>query len=161
MKKSPLVPVLLCGGSGTRLWPLSRSSYPKQFVEFQKGQTLFKSTLKRVASLSNVSNPIVVCNKDHRFLAKRDLDDLSCHAAIIVEPVAKNTAPAIALAAVEAVKSDPDAVLLVLPSDHSIDGRTAFVKAVEDSVILAERDYLVTFGIRPTGPDPKSRISEL
>lgn len=153
MKKSPLVPVLLCGGSGTRLWPLSRSSYPKQFVEFQKGQTLFKSTLKRVASLSNVSNPIVVCNKDHRFLAKRDLDDLSCHAAIIVEPVAKNTAPAIALAAVEAVKSDPDAVLLVLPSDHSIDGRTAFVKAVEDSVILAERDYLVTFGIRPTGPE--------
>lgn len=153
MKKSPLVPVILCGGSGTRLWPLSRSGYPKQFVEFQKGQTLFKSTLKRVASLSSVGNPIVVCNKDHRFLAKRDLDDLSCHGSIIVEPVAKNTAPAIALAAFEAVKSDPNAVLLVLPSDHSIEGRTAFVKAVEDSVLLAEGSYLVTFGIRPTGPE--------
>ena len=153
MKKSPIIPVILCGGSGTRLWPLSRSSYPKQFVEFQKGQTLFKSTLKRIASLSNVGNPIVVCNKDHRFLAKRDLGDLSCHGSIIVEPVAKNTAPAIALAAFEAVKSDPDAVLLVLPSDHSIEGRTAFVKAVEDSVLLAEGGYLVTFGIRPTGPE--------
>ena len=153
MKKSPIIPVILCGGSGTRLWPLSRSSYPKQFVEFQKGQTLFKSTLKRIASLSNVGNPIVVCNKDHRFLAKRDLDDLSCHGSIIVEPVAKNTAPAIALAAFEAIKSDPDAVLLVLPSDHSIEGRTAFVKAVEDSVLLAEGSYLVTFGIRPTGPE--------
>ena len=153
MKKSPLVPVILCGGSGTRLWPLSRSSYPKQFVEFQKGLTLFKSTMKRVACLSNVGNPIIVCNKDQRFLAKRDLDDLNCHGNIIVEPVAKNTAPAIALAAFEAVKTDPDAVLLVLPSDHSIDGRTAFVKAVEDSVILAERDYLVTFGIRPTSPE--------
>ncbi len=149
----PLIPVILCGGSGTRLWPLSRSGYPKQFVEFEKGKTLFKSTLKRVASLSNVGNPIVVCNKDHRFLAKRDLDDLSCHGSIIVEPVAKNTAPAIALAAFEAVKSDPDAVLLVLPSDHSIEGRTAFVKAVEDSVLLAEGSCLVTFGIRPTGPE--------
>lgn len=153
MKKSTLVPVILCGGSGTRLWPLSRVAYPKQFVEFQKGQTLFKSTLKRVAGLSNVGNPIVVCNKNHRFLAKRDLDDLSCNGSIIVEPVAKNTAPAIALAAFEAVKSDPDAVLLILPSDHSIEGRTAFVKAVEDSVLLAESSYLVTFGIRPTGPE--------
>ena len=153
MKKSLLVPVILCGGSGTRLWPLSRSSYPKQFVEFQKGQTLFKSTLKRVVGLTSIGNPIVVCNKDHRFLAKRDLDELNCHGNIIVEPVAKNTAPAIALAAFEAVKSDPDAVLLVLPSDHSIEGRTAFVKAIEDSVHLAEGSYLVTFGIRPTGPE--------
>lgn len=153
MKKSPLVPVILCGGSGTRLWPLSRSGYPKQFVEFQKGRTLFKSTLKRVVGLTNISSPIVVCNKDHRFLAKRDLDELNCHGNIIVEPVAKNTAPAIALAAFEAVKSDPDAVLLVLPSDHSIEGRTAFVKAIDDSVHLAEGSYLVTFGIRPTGPE--------
>lgn len=153
LNKSPLVPVILCGGSGTRLWPLSRSSYPKQFVEFQKGQTLFKSTLKRVVGLTSIGNPIVVCNKDHRFLAKRDLDELNCHGNIIVEPVARNTAPAIALAAFEAVKSDPDAVLLVLPSDHSIEGRTAFVKAIEDSVHLAESSYLVTFGIRPTGPE--------
>lgn len=153
MKKSLLVPVILCGGSGTRLWPLSRSGYPKQFVEFQKGRTLFKSTLKRVVGLTNISSPIVVCNKDHRFLAKRDLGELNCHGNIIVEPVAKNTAPAIALAAFEAVKSDPDAVLLVLPSDHSIEGRTAFVKAIDDSVHLAEGSYLVTFGIRPTGPE--------
>ena len=153
MMKAPLIPVILCGGSGTRLWPLSRAGYPKQFVEFQKGQTLFKSTMQRVASLPNVVNPIVVCNRDHRYLAKRDLDAIACQGTIIVEPVARNTAPAIALAAWEAVKTDPDAVLLVLPSDHSIDGRIAFVKAVEESTTLAERGYLVTFGIRPTGPE--------
>ena len=153
MKKTPLIPVILCGGSGTRLWPLSRSSYPKQFAEFKKGHTLFKSTIRRIDCFDSVRNPIVVCNIDHQFLVKRDLDDLSCHGSIIVEPVAKNTAPAITLAAFEAVKSNPDAVLLVLPSDHSIDGRAAFIKAVEDSITLAERNYLVTFGIRPTGPE--------
>lgn len=149
----PLIPVILCGGSGTRLWPLSRSSYPKQFVEFEKGKTLFKSTVKRVSGLPNITNPIVVCNKDHRFLTKRNLDDLHRSGTIIIEPMARNTAPAIALAAFEAVKTNPDAVLLVLPSDHSIEGRAAFVKAVEDAIALAHNDYLVTFGIRPTGPE--------
>lgn len=149
----PLIPVILCGGSGTRLWPLSRSGYPKQFVEFEKGKTLFKSTIERVANLDNVVDPIVVCNEAHRFLTKGNLDELNRSGTIIIEPIARNTAPAIALAAFAAIKTNPDAVLLVCPSDHAIEGRSAFVKAVKDAMALACDGYLVTFGIRPTGPE--------
>ena len=149
----PLIPVILCGGSGTRLWPLSRSGYPKQFVEFEKGKTLFKSTIERVANLDNVVDPIVVCNEAHRFLTKGNLDELNRSGTIIIEPIARNTAPAIALAAFAAIKSSPDAVLLVCPSDHAIEGRSAFVKAVSEAMALACTGYLVTFGIRPTGPE--------
>lgn len=149
----PLIPVILCGGSGTRLWPLSRSGYPKQFVEFEKGKTLFKSTVERVSNLENVVDPIVVCNEAHRFLTKGNLDELNRSGTIIIEPIARNTAPAIALAAFAAIKTNPDAVLFVCPSDHAIEGRSAFVKAVSDAMALAYDGYLVTFGIRPTGPE--------
>ena len=151
--ENPVIPVILCGGSGTRLWPLSRSAYPKQFVEFRKGETLFKNTVERVARLPGVGNPIVICNRDHRFLAKKNLDELSKTCSIIVEPTARNTAPAIALAAFEAIKKNPDAILFVLPSDHAIEGRSAFSKAVGDAVTLACKGYLVTFGIHPTAPE--------
>lgn len=132
----PLIPVILCGGSGTRLWPLSRSGYPKQFVEFEKGKTLFKTTVERVANLDNAVNPIVVCNEAHRFLTKGNLDELNRTGTIIIEPIARNTAPAIALAAFAAIKTNPDAVLFVCPSDHAIEGRSAFVKAVSDAMAL-------------------------
>ena len=151
--KELLIPVVLCGGSGTRLWPLSRSCYPKQFVEFDKGTTLFKSTLKRAFTIAKTVRPIIVCNESHRFLVKRDLDELGFSGNIINEPMSRNTAPAIAYAAFEAVKRTPDAVLLVLPSDHAIEGLSAFVKAVEEAVHIAEENFLVTFGIRPTGPE--------
>ncbi len=147
------VPVILCGGSGTRLWPLSRSACPKQFVEFEKGKTLFKSTLDRVAALPGAKSSFVVCNKAHRFLVQRNLEESSCCCQVITEPVARNTAPAIALAAFEAIKLNPAAVLFVLPSDHIVEGRASFSKAVKDAVMLAKEGYLVTFGLRPTGPE--------
>lgn len=116
----------MCGGSGTRLWPLPRSCYPKQFVEFDKGTTLFKSTLERAFAIAKTVRPIIVCNESHRFLVKCDLDELGFSGKIINEPMSRNTAPAIAYAAFEAVKRTPDAVLLVFPSDHAIEGLNAF-----------------------------------
>ena len=148
-----LIPVILCGGSGTRLWPFSRSGYPKQFVEFEKGKTLFKTTVERISGLPGVENLVVVCNEAHRYLARRNLAELQQEGTVIIEPLARNTAPAIALAAVKAMEENPDAVLLVLPSDHALEGRAVFAKAIENAVELALSGHLVTFGIQPTGPE--------
>ena len=115
-----IFPVILCGGSGTRLWPLSRSSYPKQFVQFEKNRTLFKDTVNRAKKIKNSSEPIIICNDAHRFYAKANLLECDVDGTIIVEPVAKNTAPAIALGALFAEQLDADSVLVVMPSDHAI-----------------------------------------
>lgn len=152
-----VVPTILCGGAGTRLWPFSRQQYPKPFIRFDEGETLFAKTVKRVKSLAegskvSFSEPIVVCNQEHRFLAQRDLLKADCDAKIITEPFAKNTAPAIAFAAFEALKVSSDAILFVTPSDHVIKGKAILLKAGEEAVELAQKGYIVTFGIQPTAP---------
>ena len=111
-----ITPIILSGGSGTRLWPLSRSQYPKQFINLINETTLFQDTLLRLPN--EVANPIIVCNEDHRFLAAEQLRQLSIHSdGIILEPEGKNTAPAITLAAMKSIKDKGDSILLVLSAD--------------------------------------------
>lgn len=148
-----LVPVILCGGSGTRLWPLSRSSYPKQFVDLGEGRTLFKETVRRSQMVASDCVPYVVTSDAHRFYAQANLYECNQQATIVVEPVARNTAPAIAAAAFVALAQDSDAILLVMPSDHAIEDMNSFKAAVKKGEGLAEEGYLVTFGIEPTAPE--------
>ncbi|HET6602685.1 MAG TPA: mannose-1-phosphate guanylyltransferase/mannose-6-phosphate isomerase [Xanthomonadaceae bacterium] len=146
-----LFPVILSGGSGTRLWPLSRQNLPKQFLPLLGEGSLFMQTVQRAAGLPGVEPPMVVCSDDHRFLVAEQLLELgSAHSGIVLEPVARNTAPAIALAALHALAQDgEDAQLLVLPADHRVDDVAAFGRAVASARALAEDGWLVTFGICP------------
>ena len=146
-------PVILCGGSGTRLWPLSRTFHPKQFIELAPGSTLFGQTVKRARGLPGAGKPIVVCNENHRFFAAGILQELGVAADILLEPVARNTAPAIALAALAAQERDEDPVLFVMPSDHVIEPAGALNPAVEKAVGAAEKGSFVTFGVAPTRPE--------
>jgi mannose-1-phosphate guanylyltransferase/mannose-6-phosphate isomerase len=145
-----LIPLILSGGSGTRLWPVSRKNLPKQFLALAGKGTLFQQTIARTQQLPNVAAPIVVASEDHRFLAADQLLEAGIEGAtIVLEPMARNTAPAIALGALQALQRDPEALLLVLPADHLIDDTAAFVAAVTQATPLAEQGWLVTFGIRP------------
>ncbi len=144
--------MLLAGGSGTRLWPLSRATRPKQFVPLLGDGSLFASTLRRLAGFEHGA-PLVVCNEAHRFLVAEELRIAdSGDARILLEPVGRNTAPAIALAALEARADGDDPVLLVLPADHAIPDADAFAGAVETAAATAAQGGLVTFGIEPRGP---------
>ena len=147
-----LCPVILSGGSGTRLWPLSREQHPKQFIPFGE-DTLFGKTLERVAGLPNLTIPLVVCNEQHRYFAAGIVLEKGVTATILLEPMPRNTAPAIALAALAAMDDGNDPVLLVLPSDHSIAPQEAFADAVVIALHGAESGMLVTFGIPPTRPE--------
>jgi mannose-1-phosphate guanylyltransferase/mannose-6-phosphate isomerase len=149
-----LIPLILSGGSGTRLWPVSRKNLPKQFLALAGKGTLFQQTVARTRQLPQVAAPIVVASEDHRFLAADQLLEAGIEdATIMLEPLARNTAPAIALGALQALQNDPDAVLLVLPADHLIGDTAAFVEAVRQALPLAAQDWLVTFGIRPDRPE--------
>ena len=146
-------PVLLSGGSGTRLWPLSREMYPKQFLPLVGDDTMLQATWKRIAPLASLP-PIVVANESHRFLAAEQLRVLDVlNPAILLEPVGRNTAPAIAAAALQAMATGGDPLLLVLPSDHVIADAQAFRAAVVLASAAAEQGALVTFGIVPTGAE--------
>ena len=149
-----LQPVLLSGGSGTRLWPLSREAYPKQFLALAGDRTMLQDTWLRVAPLAPMA-PIVVANEEHRFLAGEQLRQVGVEgAAIMLEPVGRNTAPAIAAAAMQAIAATGgDPLLLVLPSDHVVREPGAFQAAVRAAVPAAEGGALVTFGIRPESPE--------
>ena len=147
-----LCPVILCGGSGTRLWPLSRELHPKQFIPFD-GDTLFGKTLARVAALPETLEPLVVCNEQHRFFASGIVREKKLTARILLEPMPRNTAPAIAMAAMAGMDEGRDPVLLILPSDHSISPQEAFAEAVAVAARGAEADMLVTMGIAPTRPE--------
>jgi len=149
-----LIPLILSGGSGTRLWPVSRKNLPKQFLALAGNGTLFQQTVARTRQLPEVTSPIVVASEDHRFLAADQLLEVDVKdATIVLEPLARNTAPAIALGALQAQLRDPDALLLVLPADHLIGDTGAFVEAVKQAMPLAEKGWLVTFGIRPDRPE--------
>ncbi|AWH27970.1 mannose-1-phosphate guanylyltransferase/mannose-6-phosphate isomerase [Stenotrophomonas sp. YAU14A_MKIMI4_1] len=146
-------PVILSGGSGTRLWPLSREAYPKQFLPLAGDSTMLQATWQRVAPIAS-GGPLVIANEEHRFVAAEQLQQVGAEpAAIILEPMGRNTAPAIAVAALEATRDGADALLLVLPSDHVITNEAAFRSAVQAAAGAAEAGKLVTFGIVPTGPE--------
>ena len=152
---TPLVPVLLSGGSGTRLWPLSREMHPKQFQPLVGEKSLLQATWERLQGLPDLAAPIVVANEEHRFMVAEQLRQLGAEAsAIVLEPVGRNTAPAIAVAALQAMAGGQDPLLLVLPSDHVIADPAGFRAAVQEARRGAgEEGSLVTFGVVPTGPE--------
>ncbi|GAA5070610.1 mannose-1-phosphate guanylyltransferase/mannose-6-phosphate isomerase [Lysobacter panacisoli] len=145
-----LHPVILSGGSGTRLWPLSRQNQPKQFLALMGDHSLYQETVLRASKLPGAQPPITVCSDDHRFMVGEQLQAIRiASGGILLEPAARSTAPAIALAALHALTRDPDATLLVMPADHLIDDEAAFRGAVEAATGLAGQGWLVTFGITP------------
>lgn len=143
-----MINIVLSGGSGTRLWPLSRAFMPKQFVPVFSKHSLFQSTIKRNQNFC--SKQIIVANQNHYFLAKDQLSSIGAQADFILEPIPKNTAPAIALAAFSVRGED---ILFITPCDHMIKNEEAYAKAVSEAMSLAKKDQLVTFGIRPTHPE--------
>ena len=150
-----LIPVILAGGGGSRLWPASRSLQPKQFIEFPDMQgSLFQNTLSRLEGLSDLEDPIVVCNNDHRFLVAEQLRQLGKeHSKLLLEPLGRNTAPAVALAALCALQNSVDPLLLILPADHVIEDQTAFQQAIAQALQSAKQGKLATFGIVPSVPE--------
>jgi mannose-1-phosphate guanylyltransferase/mannose-6-phosphate isomerase len=151
---SQIHPVILSGGAGTRLWPLSRASYPKQLLKLASRRTMLQETAARGLSDVGFAQPLLVCNEDHRFLVEEQLQEVGIKPqAILLEPVARNTAPAIAAAAVWLLAHDPDALMLVQPSDHVIASPAAFHDAVMRGLGAAQKGRLVTFGIKPSRAD--------
>ncbi len=150
---SSIVPVIMCGGNGTRMWPLSRTNYPKQFLNLtSEDKSLLQQTIERIPTKAD--GAIFVCNENHRFLLAEQVLNIGYQAnTILLEPSAKNTAPAIALAAFKALESNKDAILLVLASDHAIAKTAEFHHAIDQAHELAEKGKLVTFGISPSKPE--------
>ena len=147
-----IIPIILSGGAGTRLWPLSWGDHPKQFLPLVSERTMIQETLLRLKGLE-LGSPIISCGEGHRFMVAQQIGEVSDKKpTIILEPMAKNTAPAIAAACCAAMKQDKDAVVVVLPSDHVIADVEAFQKAVKAAALNAEKGALVTFGIVPTFP---------
>lgn len=145
-------PVILAGGSGSRLWPKSRAALPKQFLSLTSNNTMLQDTITRLNG-TNAESPIFICNDAHRFLVAEQLRQKNIHhGGILLEPVGRNTAPAIALAALHAIKNNEDPILLVLAADHLIQDNIAFHHAIEKAEKLAEEGKLVTFGIVPDQP---------
>lgn len=149
-----LYPVYLSGGVGSRLWPVSRESYPKQFLPLaDENKSLLQETFARLDGVESAA-PIVVCNEGHRFIVAEQLREAAIvDASVVLEPVGRNTAPAVAVAALQALKDNPNAVLLVLPADHVIEDSESFRACVASGLELAEKGALVTFGIVPTAAE--------
>lgn len=150
-------PVIMAGGSGSRLWPLSRGLYPKQFLALHGEQTMLQQTITRLNGVEHTA-PIVICNEEHRFLAAEQLHALQghneqAHNGLILEPFGRNTAPAIALAALKATNQGEDPILLVLAADHVIDDKAVFCTVMNEAKLLAEQGKVVTFGIVATHPE--------
>ncbi len=156
MDTNYITPVILCGGSGTRLWPLSRKSFPKQFLNLNKNtkKSLLQQTQERLLPLKNITPPIIICNEEHRFIVAEQMREIGVKPlSIILEPFGKNTAPAITLAALKVLNSKKDQILLVLSSDHLMKNNKNFIKSVQSAIDLALKDRLVTFGVIPTSAE--------
>jgi len=146
-----IIPIILSGGSGTRLWPLSRKQYPKQYLPLVGANTMLQETILRLSELDNLADPIIVCNADHRFLVAEQCQQIDIkNPTILLEPVGRNTAPAIAAAALQSLKTSDDAMLLVLSADHVIQDVEAFYNAINIARNQAQEGKLATFGIVPT-----------
>jgi len=149
-----IVPVILAGGSGTRLWPLSRELFPKQLINIENAHTMLQNTLLRLEGIEGISSPIIVCNEAHRFMTAEQLRQIKIEPeAIVLEPVGKNTAPAIAVAALKAMEQKNDPILLVLPADHVIEDIPQFHAVIKAGDEYAQKDKLITFGIVPDSPE--------
>ncbi len=149
-----ITPVILAGGSGTRLWPLSRKLYPKQFMRLVDNHTLLQSTILRLASLEGMNPPIILCNEEHRFIVAEQLREAGVQpASIVLEPMGRNTAPAMAVAALMDKAKDADSVLLALPADHHIQPPQGLINTIVKGRAFAEQGKLVTFGIVPQAPE--------
>ena len=146
-----IVPVILSGGVGSRLWPLSRKQYPKQYLPLVSGNTMLQETILRLNGLNNLADPIIICNADHRFLVAEQCQKIDIkNPTILLEPVGRNTAPAISVAALQSLKEIDNAVLLVLPADHVIQDVKAFHVAINTASKQAQNGKLAIFGIVPT-----------
>ncbi|MEX2202443.1 MAG: mannose-1-phosphate guanylyltransferase/mannose-6-phosphate isomerase [Dongiaceae bacterium] len=149
-----IYPVIMCGGSGSRLWPMSRTVYPKQFMALGDGGTLFQETLRRFADRSLFAAPVVICNEEHRFIVGEQLREAGIAAeAILLEPVGRNTAPAAAAAAIHLAENRDNPLMLLAAADHFVARPERLIEAVRKATSAAEQGALVTFGIRPTRPD--------
>ena len=147
-----IVPVILSGGSGKRLWPLSRTLFPKQFINLINDTTLFQDTILRLPE--DISDPLIICNEEHRFLVAEQLRQIeSNNSGIILEPIGKNTAPAIAIAALSLFNNNQDPILLVLSADHLIHNSKSFHKSIKTARTIAEQGKMVALGVRPTKPE--------
>ena len=149
-----IIPVILAGGSGTRLWPLSRKLYPKQLLKLTNQYTMLQNTLLRLKDAADMAEPIVICNVQHRYLVSEQLADMGIRpAALYLEPMGKNTAPAVAVAAVKARSIDPQALIMILPADHLIRDTRKFHDAIQAAAAEAEKGALITFGVVPDRPE--------
>ena len=154
-----ITPVILCGGSGTRLWPLSRQHYPKQFLKLVGDATLFQQSISRAIALENkdiqIEEILIITNENHRFLVLEQLDELKINipTQILLEPEPKNTAPALTLAALAAQETNPDSILVVTPADHYVKNLQQFTRAMHESIKATQDKTIVTLGINPTRPD--------
>ena len=148
-----ILPVILSGGSGTRLWPLSREQYPKQLLPLLGKDSMLQATVLRLDGLADVAEPLLVCNEEHRFAVAEQVRQLGRNGTVVLEPVGRNTAPAVTLAALLALRQDQDPAMVVMPADHVILDGTRFREAVRQAVRLAETGMIVTFGIAPDCPE--------
>ncbi|ABM70682.1 mannose-1-phosphate guanylyltransferase/mannose-6-phosphate isomerase [Prochlorococcus marinus] len=155
MNSKVIIPVILCGGSGSRLWPLSRKSLPKQFLSLnpENKKSLLQQTYQRVKNIKNCSGPIIICNEEHRFIVAEQMREIKIKpTAIILEPFGRNTCPAITLACLEAIKYSKDPFLLILSSDHIVQSEKKFQEVISKGTNYAEQGRIVTFGIIPKSP---------
>ena len=151
---SQLQPVVLCGGSGTRLWPLSREDFPKQFLSLNGNASLLDATLRRLGKLGSTDTPICVANISHCQLLGAALDRAAIARNIIFEPMQRNTAPAIAAAAAVAVAKNPGVVLVVMPADHVVEDDMRFAESIARAFAIAAQGWICVLGAEPTGPSP-------
>ena len=154
MSNDEIIPVILSGGKGTRLWPLSRSKFPKQYISIGNGKkTLLQKTYERVLNYKNIFDPILICNEENRFVAAEQIREINSKSAtIILEPFGRGTAPAIVIATLKALESKTNPLLLVLSSDHDISDDEKFLNAVCFGINYAKQGRIVTFGIEPNKP---------
>jgi mannose-1-phosphate guanylyltransferase/mannose-1-phosphate guanylyltransferase/mannose-6-phosphate isomerase len=153
-RDATIYPVILSGGSGTRLWPMSRNLYPKQVLPLVGDHSLLQQAALRVADAPGFAAPLVIANEEHRFIIAEQLREIDVAAQrLVLEPVGRNTAPAAAVAALALVASDPNALMLLMPSDHTIEDRAAFLAAVGRAAVAARGGFLATFGIHPEGAE--------
>ena len=148
-----IIPIILSGGSGTRLWPLSRKDRPKQFLHLSGSYSMLQETILRLSGIENIGRPIIVCNENHRFLVAHQCHDIGIEPTIILEPNGRNTAPAITVAAIQSLREFQDSVLLVLSADHKVEDIEGFHQAIDTAKETALEKKLVTFGVKPTGPN--------
>ena len=156
MNNNKIIPVILCGGTGSRLWPLSRASFPKQYLEIRPGEsfTFLQKTIERIKNSKNIDDPIIICNEEHRFIVAEQIRELNIKPkAILLEPIGRNTAPAITIASLKAIKFCKDSILLVLPADHIIQDEAIFVNVINKALDYVNDGKIVTFGITPNKPE--------